>query len=112
MSVVYNVVMAFVVVLQLPLQTKLKLAGHLGLTSVRCAQLIGRTAGVMKTCSVLHRKQQTGDSHTHAHQTASANSDNKEERILEKDGPGMTIFLHFVEYHLSSGKSCQQSCGF
>lgn len=41
MSMVYNVVIAFMVVLQLPLQTKFKSTGHLGLNNVLYFQLIG-----------------------------------------------------------------------
>lgn len=41
MSMVYNVVIAFMVLLQLPLQTQFKHTGHLGLTNVLYFQLIG-----------------------------------------------------------------------
>ena len=49
---------------------------------------------------------------TQAHKTTLAKSDKQEESILEKDGLGMIIFLHFAKHHLSSGKQYKQSCGF
>jgi len=41
MSMVCNAVIASVAVLQLPLQTELKPAGHLALTNILCVQLLG-----------------------------------------------------------------------
>ena len=111
MSMVCNVVIASMVVLQLPLQTKLKPAGHLGLTdvSIVCSSDWLNWSHEYLLCLAL---KNTDRENTHSLKTTLTKSDKKEKSILEKYGSSMIIFLHFAEHHLSSGKQCKQSCDF
>lgn len=107
MSMVCNAVIASVAVLQLPLQTELKPAGHLALTNILCVQLLGSWILSFSWTEKLMKRE-----NTRVHKATLAKIDKKEESVLEKDGLGMIIFLHFAEHHLSSGKQGNRAVAF